>query len=164
MSKVQITCETENANIYYTLNGENPTSNSALYSSPFEVNKTCTVKAIGYKEGYLESDVLEKDLIKLPTPNLGSDVTTEAGNIMIDNIDEYASLELNQMTVVFSFDSDMATTYKEKVFNSFTAGFGNTDINIQDTLEYNQSIYARVIAEEFLDSDIAFFTRRSTIN
>ena len=70
MSKVQITCETENANIYYTLNGENPTSNSTLYSSPFEVNESCTVKAIGYKESYLESDVLEKDLIKLPTPIL----------------------------------------------------------------------------------------------
>lgn len=160
MPKVQITCDTPEVSIYYSINNNNL---DQLYTTPFEMNEGGEIYAIGKRGGYKDSDIISKEVIKLSAPILMSDVTTEAGNIMINNIDEYASLRLNQMTVVFSFDSDMSTTYKEKVFNSFTAGFGNTGIVIQDTLEYNQSIYARVIAEEFLDSDITFFTR-STIN
>lgn len=123
MSQIQITCETENANIYYTLNGENPTSNSTLYSSPFEVNETCTVKAIGYKEGYLESDVLEKDLIKLPTPQISS-----IGNkrpyrtfIVLNNLNDYTPYvneEENNISFILEYRNDINEirankTYKE---------------------------------------------------
>ena len=156
MPKVQITCDTPEASIYYSINNNNL---DQLYTTPFEMNEGGEIYAIGRKNGMEDSDIESKEVIKLPTPDLGSDVTNAAGNIMINNIDEYASLGLNQMTVVFSFDSDMSTTYKEKVFNSFTAGFGNTGIAIQDTLEYNQSIYAKVTAEGFLDSDTDSFTR-----
>lgn len=45
---VTITCETEGASIYYTLDGSTPTNASTLYSSPINVSETTTIKAIAY--------------------------------------------------------------------------------------------------------------------
>jgi hypothetical protein len=47
------------ANIYYTLNGTTPSKNSTVYtSSGITINSSCTLKAIAYKNGYEDSDVL----------------------------------------------------------------------------------------------------------
>ena len=60
-NKVSITCETAGASIYYTLDGNNPTAESALYGEPFEVTKSCTVKAIAIKDGK-ESSVASQEI------------------------------------------------------------------------------------------------------
>ena len=44
--KVTISCPTEGAEIYYTTDGTEPTKESELYSEPFTVDETTTVKAI----------------------------------------------------------------------------------------------------------------------
>lgn len=54
---IEITCETEGADIRYTLDGSDPTEESTLYSGQFEVTPPVTIKARGYKEGMLASDV-----------------------------------------------------------------------------------------------------------
>ena len=46
-----ITCATEGAEIYYTTNGETPTTNSFLYSTSINLYSTITLKAIAVKEG-----------------------------------------------------------------------------------------------------------------
>ena len=48
---VTIACETEDAAIYYTLDGTDPTAESALYTEPIAIAETTTVKAIAIKEG-----------------------------------------------------------------------------------------------------------------
>ena len=46
------------ADIYYTLNGSNPSRNSTPYSSSgITINSDCTLKAIAYKDGYETSDI-----------------------------------------------------------------------------------------------------------
>lgn len=150
MSKVQITCETENANIYYTLNGENPTSNSTLYNSPFEVNEACTVKAIGYKEGYLESDVLEKDLIKLPTPELVNYNTgIERRYFTLSNYKEYPSGTTFKYNVIeYSEESGTMT------IESIVKGNGNLPWApwVNDTFTIVAS------CPEYIDSDTYQYT------
>ena len=56
---IQITCTTPGASIYYTIDNSTPTSNSNLYTSTFQANIGTTIKAIGIKEGYIDSDIAE---------------------------------------------------------------------------------------------------------
>ena len=55
--QVSITCATEGASIYYTTDGTEPTENSTLYTTPFTVSSTTTVKAKAFKTGYTASNV-----------------------------------------------------------------------------------------------------------
>ena len=56
---IQINCTTENTTIRYTTDETNPSKDSNLYEGQFEVESGATIKAIGYKEGYIDSDVVE---------------------------------------------------------------------------------------------------------
>lgn len=52
---VTITSEIEGAEIRYTLDGTDPTAESTLYTAPFTVEKSCTVKAVAVKDGELSN-------------------------------------------------------------------------------------------------------------
>ncbi|MBK1813051.1 discoidin domain-containing protein [Clostridium sp. YIM B02505] len=55
---VSITDSTQGATIRYTTDGSNPTSSTgSIYSVPFTVSATTTVKAIAYKAGMSDSDI-----------------------------------------------------------------------------------------------------------
>lgn len=55
--QVSISCATEGAFIHYTTNGEEPTENDNLYSNPFTVSSTATVKAKAFKAGFEPSNM-----------------------------------------------------------------------------------------------------------
>ncbi len=63
---VTLDCTTEGAKIYYTLDGNDPTSANALYAEPFTLDKTTTVKAIAYN-GETASTVATKEFVLAPT-------------------------------------------------------------------------------------------------
>ncbi len=66
-----ISSSVSGATISYTLDGSDPTSSSAAYSSALQISSTCTVKARAFKSGYLESEVAEITFNKLsPTGDL----------------------------------------------------------------------------------------------
>lgn len=54
---VSIATGTANASIYYTIDGTTPTETSTLYTAPFTVSQTTTVKAITTAAGYVNSPV-----------------------------------------------------------------------------------------------------------
>ena len=56
--KVSINCTTTGATIYYTTNGDTPTTNSTAYSAPFNITETTTVKAIAVANGMTNSSVV----------------------------------------------------------------------------------------------------------
>lgn len=56
---VELSSNTEGAEIYYTLDGSTPSkTNGTKYTAPFALNETTTVKAIALKEGLLDSAVV----------------------------------------------------------------------------------------------------------
>ena len=52
-----ITAQPEDAKIYYTLDGKDPSANSELYEKPLVMTGNCTVKAIAKKEGLKDSPI-----------------------------------------------------------------------------------------------------------
>ncbi len=56
---VEIECETEGAQIYYTLNGDTPTPEKGMrYNGSISIEKTTAVRARAYKDGMLYSEIL----------------------------------------------------------------------------------------------------------
>ena len=54
---VTISCDTEGATIYYTTNGDDPTTGSSVYSAPIAVSANTTIKALAAKTGYTNSTI-----------------------------------------------------------------------------------------------------------
>lgn len=64
---VTITCETEDATIYYTIDGTEPTNQSTEYTAPFQLAENTTVKAIAYDANNNASLVASKEFVKKVT-------------------------------------------------------------------------------------------------
>jgi len=56
-TEVKITSATDGASIYYTLNNDEPTTSSTLYTAPIVIDKDVTIKAIAVKDGMENSAV-----------------------------------------------------------------------------------------------------------
>ncbi|GHV82146.1 hypothetical protein AGMMS49991_07040 [Spirochaetia bacterium] len=59
-NKVALSCDTDGATIYYTIDGTLPTSGSSLYSAPVVVKTGTNVKAIAVKTGWNNSGVFSE--------------------------------------------------------------------------------------------------------
>lgn len=62
---VTLSCGTEGAAVYYTIDGTDPASSATkrLYSSPFDVSDaSATVRAVGSRAGYRDSDAAGKKM------------------------------------------------------------------------------------------------------
>lgn len=77
--EVTLACETDEATIYYTLDGTDPTAESTEYTAAITITTTTTVKAIAIKNGY-SSDIVsatytitDMEIVATPTisPNGG---------------------------------------------------------------------------------------------
>lgn len=55
---VSLTCKTEGAAIYYTLDGTDPTASSKAYSAAIEVSESLTIKAVAVKDGLENSEIV----------------------------------------------------------------------------------------------------------
>ena len=60
---VSLSNEAFNTQIYYSLNGAEPTNKSKLYSKPFSVNKISLLKAVAYKKGKRVSPRISMDTV-----------------------------------------------------------------------------------------------------
>lgn len=114
MPSIQITCDTESSKIYYTLNGEDPSSNSTLYNSPFEVNEVCTIKAIGMKEEWVESSISLKEITQdmigpaLPVINFNND--PDVLGFTLENVEDYKDTDKIKF-ILYNKDGADTTTF-----------------------------------------------------
>ena len=65
--KVSLSSATVNAKVYYTLDGSEPTENSNLYSAPFILTESATLRAKAMKNGYFDSEIATANFQIKPT-------------------------------------------------------------------------------------------------
>jgi hypothetical protein len=71
---VTLATSTAGADIFYTTDGSDPSQASTLYTAPFDVTASATVKAVGYLAGYNPSAVASADFV-IRVPVLPPDMT-----------------------------------------------------------------------------------------
>ena len=83
---VAISCATDGATIYYTTDGTDPTTNSAVYSAPFTILGG-SIRAFAVKEG-LDSSAINTasvSFVVAPAANPGSSTLTQAADVTLSS-------------------------------------------------------------------------------
>lgn len=95
MPIIQISCDTSDAQIYYTIDNTEPNSSKTLYTSSFEINNTGNIKAIGVKKGYIDSNIstfeITEEMLGLPSP-IVTFVNEKEPYIKLDNYQDYSDI------------------------------------------------------------------------
>ena len=95
---VTITCETEGATIYYTLDGTDPTVESAVYSTPIAIAETTTVKAFAVKEGMNDSEIATAEYVITAAPT-AKDYTLITHNVALVPGEKYLIVSVKNDTL-----------------------------------------------------------------
>lgn len=95
--EVSMTCPTEDAEIRYTLDGSTPDESSTIYTEPFTISGTTTVKAKAWKEGMTASNVT---------------TTTYNFPVSVANIAEFKEANTTTSTTVYKITGDVTFVYE----------------------------------------------------
>ena len=76
---VEITCSTDDATIYYTTDGSDPTTSSAVYSTAIPVTANTTIKAYAVKADLDDSQIVEAAYTITAGPDVTLDFTSNDG-------------------------------------------------------------------------------------
>lgn len=108
-STATISCSTSGATIYYTTNGNTPTTSSTQYSSPITLSSACTIKAIAVKTGMTNSSVASQSYTPSATPVVPT--------IQLDTTAKTAALSAaSGLTIKYSTDGSTPTnTYSSPI-------------------------------------------------
>ena len=144
----KITCATEGATIYYTTDGTDPTDDSSVYSAPFNVTETTTIKAVAYKDGE-HSSVATATYTKIPQLTISEFIAAEvSGNLYVleGKIIDITNTEYGNLTIKDSTGEVYVNGLRE---NSTAANntFANLNLKLGDVVkivgkrgEYNNEV------------------------
>ena len=117
---IELSTETEGANIYYTTDGSAPTAeNGILYTSPVIIRQTCTLKAVAVAEGKFSSYVAVYEY-EIFDPNASSVRTYDLEALKLTLFDKGAKTDGqsevagtdNYFTIIYSASSKVDTNSK----------------------------------------------------
>lgn len=153
-STVSISCDTEGASIYYTTDGNTPSTSSTLYSSPFKVNSACTIKAFAVYDGMVDSQVSSADvtinddrLISFDFSTVSVTGKTPSNLKLVDN----AVYNLNPGKTYF-IEGKTQTAWKDAEANEYTIGY-----SITANKDY-------VLSPVFVDNTVSIGDGPTTVN
>ena len=114
----------EGATIYYTINGDEPSTTSAVYTEPFTITETTTVKAYAVKDGSNDSQVATATYTKVdPNAITKTIVASETG---LGNGVAVVSLEFDNVTATFDKGDNSNAPKYYNTGKAFRAYGGNT--------------------------------------
>ena len=133
---VEISCTTEGATIYYTTNGENPTTSSSVYSSPISVDVSKTIKAIAVKDEVSSAIAEAAYELQVATPTI-----TPNGAAFEESLNVTLACANSDVTIKYTLDgsepTSASTTYTNALeltatttVNAFATKEGWTDSEV----------------------------------
>ena len=123
---VTISTETEGATIYYTTDGNSPTTSSSVYSAPIAVSTTTTIKAIAVKDGYDNSSEATATYTITTPYNVADAIAyietlgtaTSAEDIFVTGIvSQIDSYNGNYKSITYWISDDGTTTNQMQVYS-----------------------------------------------
>lgn len=147
---VTLSCATEDAEIYYTVDGSDPAENGALYTVPISVEKSTTLKFVAKKAECNNSNVITK-CYAVNKADMGSDwmVFDELPQEVVDNPSEYTMLS----NVGYKYKDTMSTTSVELRDQLLADGWTLESTDWTDYSEYSQTY------PEYPDNEIEILSR-----
>ena len=125
-----ITCATAGATIYYTTNGNTPTSSSTQYSSAIALTQACTIKAIAIKDG-VSSSVASQSYS--PSGTVAVPTVTAAGKTITISAESGATIKYTLDGTTPS--SSNGQTYSEPFELTASSGSGTDAAKYECTLK-----------------------------
>lgn len=162
---VTISSTTEGATIYYTTNGDVPTTNSTIYSAAIPVNSTQTIMAIAVKNGYDNSSVASATYTILSKKTLSAVRSQATGDVYTQGIVTYvngktAYIQDNTAAIaVYDGTANLSVAVGDEIAVSGTLGVYNDLLQIQtptiNVLSQNNSVTPVVKTIEEIITDNA---------
>ena len=107
------------AAIHYTTDGSEPTETSTLYTAPFDVTTSCTVKAIATKALYANSAVASATIV-IDTPTVAAPTLAPAGGVFTDDVIIFIVNNDTSATVRYTTDGTEPTETSTIYTSSFS--------------------------------------------
>ncbi|WP_372806084.1 lamin tail domain-containing protein [Pontiella sp.] len=147
-TNVQITCDTEGAEIYYTTDATTPSAdNGTRYTGPITISKTTVLRAVATKSGWQASDVDTQSYFFL------SDIIAQGTGVSSLDPDFPAS-SVNGQSFDYGMDTDItqSATYSGQIEGALTAIPSISIVTDPDNL-FDSSIGIYVNASEENDEE-----------
>ncbi|MDD4662565.1 MAG: chitobiase/beta-hexosaminidase C-terminal domain-containing protein, partial [Candidatus ainarchaeum sp.] len=119
---VSMTSETANAMIYYTTDSSVPTEQSNLYTGPFSLTSTTTIKAKAFKSGMTPSSVVTNTYTITSPAVVSSPVVSPASGSYFSSVGVIMTSETANAMIYYTTDSSVPTEQS----NLYTGPFSLT--------------------------------------
>lgn len=140
--QVALQSGTSGAAIYYTLNGSSPTTASTLYSGPFALTASTTVKAMAVASGYNNSAVASATFTESSSASAATPTITPDGGAFTNSVQVSLQTSTPGAAIYYTLDGTDPST-------------GSIQYSGPFTLTTSTSIKAMAAASGYSDSAIA---------
>ncbi|UED69815.1 chitobiase/beta-hexosaminidase C-terminal domain-containing protein [Brevibacillus sp. HD3.3A] len=107
---VTLQTTTPGATIYYTTDGNTPTTSSNVYSTPIPINSAVTIKAIAVLGGMTDSTVMSESYTILPLPQVATPTATPSSGAVLAGTPVTLQTTTPGATIYYTTDGNTPTT------------------------------------------------------
>jgi len=133
---VELSCATDGATVYYTLDGTTPTAESTEYTAAIEITETCTLKAIAIKDGESSAVASATYTIELPLTTIAEVKSKASGTAVHVRLTNAQVVFVNGNDIYVRDATGAMDFYKSGITTLETGDF--FDANIEATYQpYN---------------------------
>ena len=150
----RVSSSTEGAELHYTTNGSEPTSESPVFSDGVTIKKNSVVKVVGIKSKLLNSDIASLSInVKLPIPEASSSVNGDEAEISLTNSNVYSDYEDVEFKVQFNKEEETTevfplTVNRNGTYKIHAVGSSNEPSDSHEISITNITVDTPVISEE----------------